>query len=248
MNISRSLYRYVPKPKDDQELVERMKQIAQERPRYGVRRLHILLRREGLVANHKRTERIYKQECLAIRTKKHKKLQSTVRLVLQTPDTINKQWAIDFVHDSIVTGRRFRCFSILDVFSRECVAIQVDTSISAKTVTDTLERLIAIRGAPETITVDNGPEFTSKAFRAWAQEHRIMIYYIQPGKPMENAFIESFQGKFRDECLNLHLFLSIPEARARIEAWRIEYNTERPHSSLNELTPYEFTEKMALTA
>ena len=247
VGISRSLYRYTPGSTDDTVLKERMKVLAQQKPRYGVRRLHIILKKESLVVNHKWTERIYREEGLAIRTKPRKKIPSNIRQALTVPQQINKRWAIDFVHDSTATGTRFRAFSVLDVFSRECLDIRVDTSIPARAAIDTLERIIETRGTPEVITADNGPEFISKKFSAWAYEKGIRICFIRPGKPMENAFVESFQGKFRDECLNLHWFRTKQDAREIIEKWRIEYNTERPHSSLKDLTPEEFVKRMALT-
>ena len=248
IGISRSSYRYIPQLPCDDALKERMRDLAHKKPRYGVRRLHTLLKKEGLVVNHKRTERIYKQEGLTIRIKTKKKLPPSVRLTLCVPARINQQWAIDFVHDNAGSGRRFRCLSLLDVYSRECLAIHTDTSISGKTVTDVLQRFVETRGAPEVITTDNGPEFTSKAFTSWAYEKGIRIFFIRPGKPMENAFVESFQGKFRDECLNLNWFSSLIDARRRIELWRLEYNTERPHSSLDDLSPFEFINRqMVLT-
>jgi putative transposase len=247
IGMSRSSYRYTPKPENNEELILRMKQLAQEKLRYGVRRLHTLLKKEGLVINHKRTERLYKKEGLAIRTKKPKKHNTTIRLPLPVPREINEQWAMDFIHDTNSEGRRFRCFSILDICSRECLAIRVDTSIPAKSVVDAMDRLIETRGKPSLIITDNGPEFTSNTFHTWAYEKGIKLCFIHPGKPMENAFIESFQGRLRDECLNLHWFSTIQNARDKIERWRIEYNTERPHSSLNGLTPVEYAEQMVLT-
>jgi putative transposase len=248
IGISRSSYRYIPQLPCDDTLKERMRDLAYKKPRYGVRRLHVLLKKEGLVVNHKKTERIYRQEGLAIRIKTKKKLPPSVRLTLCVPVRINQQWAIDFVHDNIGSGRRFRCLSLLDVYSRECLAIHTDTSISGKTVTDILQRFVETRGAPEVITTDNGPEFTSKVFTSWAYEKGIRIFFIRPGKPMENAFVESFQGKLRDECLNLNWFNSLTDAQKRIESWRLEYNTERPHSSLDDLSPFEFINRqMVLT-
>lgn len=246
IGISRSSYRYVPTPKDNEPLLMRMKELAQAKPRYGVRRLHTLLRREGLVVNHKRTERLYRKEGLAIRTKRTKK-QNAIRLPLPIPQYINELWAMDFIHDSTSAGRRFRCLAILDIYSRECLAIRVDTSIPSKAVIDTLDRLIETRGKPSAMITDNGPEFTSRAFHTWAHEKGVRLCFIQPGKPMENAFIESFQGRLRDECLNLHWFRTVQSAKEIIELWRREYNTERPHSSLNNLTPIEYAERMVLT-
>ena len=168
-------------------------------------------------------------------------------MALPVPGAINEQWAMDFIHDTTSAGRRLKCLTIIDIYSRECLAIRVDGSISAKAVIDTMGRLIEIRGKPFSIITDNGPEFTSNVFHAWADEHKIRLYFIRPGKPMENAFIESFHGRFRDECLNLHRFVTIQKARGIIEHWRLEYNTKRPHSSLNGLTPIEFAGEMLLT-
>jgi putative transposase len=167
-----------------------------------------------------------------------------LRLPLPVPTRINDQWALDFVHDRTAGGRSFRCLSILDISTRECPAIHVDTSIPGKAVTDALDRLIETRGKPKIIVTDNGPEFTAKAFLSWAEKQDIRISHIHPGKPMKNAFVESFHGKFRDKCLNFHWFRSFAVTRQKIEAWRREYNTERPHSSLGDLTPYEFKEQM----
>jgi len=224
-----------------------MKELARKKPRYGVRRLHILLKKEGLVVNHKRSERLYRQENLAIRIKPRKKLPVTLRLPLPVPTRINDQWALDFVHDRTAGGRSFRCLSILDISTRGCPAIHVDTSIPATVVTQVLDRLTETRGKPQIIITDNGPEFTANVFLSWAEKQDIRISHIHPGKPMENGFVESFQGKFRDECLNLHWFSSLADARTKIETWRREYNTERPHSSLGDLTPHEFKEQMVLT-
>lgn len=248
LTISRSAYRYTPHRQDDKTLLERMKILAGNKPRYGVRRLHLLLKKEGLVINHKRTERLYRQESLALRTKPKKKLPVTLRVPLPIPSRINEQWALDFIHDSISTGRTFRCLSILDIYARECLSLHVDTSIPGKAVTTVLDRLIEARGKPRTLITDNGPEFTGKALFAWAEMHKVCIVHINPGKPMENGFVESFQGKLRDECLNLNWFSSLKEAREKIEVWRQEYNTERPHSSLGGLAPYEYIQQMALTA
>lgn len=247
MGISRSSYRYIPKGNTDGQLKERMKELARKKPRYGVRRLHIFLKKEGLVINHKRTERIYTEEELSIRTKPRKKLPVSLRTLLPPPTRINQHWAVDFIHDVTRSGRRFRCLSLLDIYSRECLSLHIDTSISGKMVTDILQRFVEMRGTPEVIISDNGPEFTSRAFTSWADERRIRISFIRPGKPMENAYVESFQGKLRDECLNLHWFASLADAREKIEAWRQEYNTERPHRSLGNLTPQEFIQRTVLT-
>jgi putative transposase len=246
--ISRSSYAYSPKPKNDEEVRSRLKDLAREKRRYGCRRLHVLLRKEGLVVNHKRTERLYRLEGLSIRTKKRKKLAGALRLVLPKPTRVDQIWAMDFVSDSLHNGRRFRCLNIVDVYSRESLTIVVDTSISGIMVTQYLDRLKDSRGLPEIIVTDNGPEFISKALDEWAYRNKVRLSYIRPGKPMENAFVESFNGRFRDECLNEHWFLNMQDARNRIELWRNEYNTERPHSSLGMCTPEEFAQKEVVMA
>jgi putative transposase len=246
LGISRSCYRYTSAEKDT-ELKDRLRQLAHEKPRYGSRRLHVLLKKEGLVINHKRTERLYKAEQLGLRMKRRKKLPSSMRSPLPVPTAPNQQWAMDFVHDSIVTGRKFKCLSILDLFSRESLFVYVGTSIPSRVVVDVLDRLCETRGVTKSIITDNGPEFTSKAIQAWADSRHIDILHINPGRPMENAFIESFQGRLRDECLNLQWFRSLADARDKIERWRMEYNTERPHSSLGGMAPYEFVAKAAVT-
>jgi len=243
VGISRSCYRYRPRPPTDGELRQRLKKLADQKKRYGARRLHVLVKKEGLVINHKRTERIYREEHLALRRKSRKKLPSGLRVPLPQPTAPNEQWAIDFIHDMTATSRRFRCLTVLDIFTRECLAIRVDTSIAGKAVIDTLQRLLESRGKPQTIVLDNGPELMSNVLQSWAEGKAIHLAYIRPGKPIDNAFIESFQGKFRDECLNQHWFTGLPEARQIIEQWREEYNHERPHSSLGDLTPMEFAER-----
>jgi putative transposase len=246
LGISRSCYRYTSEEKDT-DLKDRLRQLAREKPRYGSRRLHVLLKKEGLVINHKRTERLYRAEQLGLRMKRRKKLPSVVRSPLPVPSAPNQQWAMDFVHDSIMTARKFKCLSILDLFSRESLFIYAGTSIPSRVVIDVLDRLCETRGVPTSIITDNGPEFTSKAIHTWAEQRHIEIVHINPGRPMENAFVESFQGRLRDECLNLQWFQTLGDARDKIERWRIEYNTERPHSSLGGMAPYEFAAQAAVT-
>jgi putative transposase len=240
--ISRSSFNY-KSIKNDEELIERLKSLAAQKRRFGYRRLHVLLCREGLVRNHKRTQRIYRKLGLSIRTKKRKKLANTLRLALDAPKRINETWAADFVFDALSSGRRLKCLNIVDVFSRECLAIEVDQSIPGRHVVHVLDRLKDLRGLPVNIMLDNGPEFISRALGDWANENDVKLAFIRPGKPTENSFIESFNGRFRDECLNENWFRSIEQARERIEAWRQEYNTERPHSSLGNLSPLEFVRR-----
>ncbi len=248
IGITRNSYAYQPLPKNDQEVLERMRELAKVKRRYGCRRLHALLRKEGLVVNHKRTERIYRQDGLSIRTKRRKKIAGALRLVLPIPTKSDQIWAMDFVTDSFHDGRKFRCLNIVDIYTRECLAIVVDTSISGDQVCKRLDWLKLIRGKPEVIVTDNGPEFTSKALDSWAYQNNVRLSYIRPGKPMENGYVESFNGRFRDECLNEHWFMNMDEAKDLIEKWRIEYNTARPHSALAMLTPEEFANKEVVMA
>lgn len=248
IGISRTTYAYQLLSNNDQEVLERMRELAKVKRRYGCRRLHVLLRKEGLVVNHKRTERIYRQDGLSIRTKKRKKIAGALRLVLPIPTKANQIWAMDFVTDSLNNGRKFRCLNIVDLYTRECVEIFVENSISGALVARQLTWLKLTRGNPEVIVTDNGPEFTSKALDTWAYQNHVRLSYIRPGKPMENGYIESFNGRFRDECLNEHWFMNMDEARSLIEQWRIEYNTERPHSSLDMLSPTEFANKEVVVA
>jgi putative transposase len=220
-----------------------LKKLATERRRFGSQRLYVLLRREGKIVNHKRVERIYKQEGLSLRKRKKKRQTAALRIVLPTPTEPNKRWSMDFVSDQLSDGRKFRSLTIVDDYSREAPAIEVDTSLPGKRVTRVLNRLAETRGLPDAIVIDNGPEFSGKELDSWAHERKVKLCFIRPGKPVENAYIESFNGKFRDECLNEHWFTSLKDAQEKIEAWRKDYNKNRPHSSLGNLTPEEFVER-----
>lgn len=237
-----SVYRYEPKKSDDERLRSRLRELAAERKRFGSPRLHIMLKREGLVVNHKRTERLYHEEGLALRKKRRRKGAAGARVIIPAPERPNQRWSMDFVTDSLVTGRRFRALAIVDDYSRECPAIEVDTSLGGRRVVDVLDRLSDIRGLPEVITIDNGPEFAGKALDEWAYRKGVKLSFIRPGKPIENAFAESFNGRLRDECLNTNWFLSLRHARDIIEDWRKDYNEIRPHSSLKGRTPKEYAE------
>lgn len=241
LNQSTGFYKSLNSDKDA-KLRARMKALAGERLRFGSPRLHVLLKREGLVINHKKTERIYKEEKLSIRRKRRKKI-SRIRIALEVPQKPNEQWSMDFVSDSLHNGRRFRVLTVVDNFTKESPVIEVDTSIGGKRLVRTMEKVALFRPLPKIIRVDNGPEFLSRAFDQWAYEKGIKIDYIQPGKPTQNAFIESFNGKLRDECLNESWFMSLKEARSTIEKWRRDYNLYRPHRSLGQLTPKEFIDK-----
>jgi putative transposase len=227
---------------NDSEIREQIRKLAKERRRFGSPRIYRLLRRQGLIINHKKVERIYWEEGLSLRKRKRKKAGAQARVVLPPAQKPNERWSMDFVSDSLVTGRRFRALAIVDDFSRECPVIEVDTSLGGARVVQVLERLGESRGLPETITLDNGPEFTGRALDEWAYRKGIKLNHIRPGKPIENAYAESFNGRLRDECLNENWFLSLKHAREVIEAWRKDYNEARPHSSLDGLTPQEYLE------
>lgn len=233
-------YYYRSRRREPEGLREKLREIAARRPRWGYRRLHVLLRREGRMLNHKLVYRVYSEEGLAVRRRKRKRLAAPVRVVLPPPVRPNQRWSMDFMSDSLMNGRQFRTFNVVDDFTRECPAIEVDFSLPAKRVTRVLDRLIELRGKPEVLVMDNGPEFQSRELDTWAYERGIRLHFIKPGKPVENAYIESFNGKFRDECLNENWFLSLDDAREKIDAYRRDYNEVRPHSSLDNQTPREF--------
>lgn len=240
MKIPRSTVRYERREDANEWLRVRLKTLATQRRRFGSPRLTVLLRREGHIVNHKRVERIYREEGLQLKKRKKRRQTAALRIVIPTPEKPNERWSMDFVSDCIANGRKFRCLTIVDDFSRESPAIVVDTSLPGQRVTRTLDYLGETRGLPDTIVCDNGPEFSGIALDRWAHERGVKIAFIRPGKPVENAFIESFNGKFRDECLNEHWFTSLEDAQEKIETWRRDYNKNRPHSSLGNLTPEEF--------
>lgn len=235
-------YRSLRAPQDELQLRTRIRELAAQRPRWGYRRIHVLLRREGWPVNRKRVQRLYREEGLAVRRRGKRRRSQVPRPVREPLGRVNERWSLDFVSDTLSTGRTFRCLTVVDEFSRECLQVHVAHSIPAVRVIEVLERLRAERGLPEVVITDNGSEFTSRAFDAWAYARGVKIQYIQPGKPVQNCYIESFNGTLRDECLNLHWFLSLADARRTIEAWRTDYNRVRPHSSLGDLTPEEFVQ------
>lgn len=244
VGISRSLYRYRSRRAPCEALRERIIELAAEKRRYGYRRIHVLLRREGWEINWKKTYRLYREAGLAVRRRKRKRVGPFERRPLPKPTTTNESWSMDFVSDWLVDGRRLRCLTIVDDCSRECPAIEVDTSITGARVVAVLERLADYRGLPASITVDHGPEFEGKALDAWAYARGVKLSFIRPGKPIENAYVESFNARFRDECLNEHWFESLAHARRVIEQWRIEYNTQRPHSALGNRTPEQYAREV----
>jgi putative transposase len=245
VGLGRSSYRYRCRQSDESGLRERLKKLATERRRYGYRRLTVLLNRAGEAVNHKRVYRLYRQEGLSVRRRKRKRIGALERQPLAIPTQTNQRWSMDFVADGLGDGRKFRSLNIVDDYSRECVAAEVDTSIPGGRVVRVLERLSELRGLPQVLVTDNGPEFASQALDVWAYERGVKLHFIQPGKPIQNAFIESFNGKMRDECLNEHWFRTLNEARQTIEAWRKDYNEVRPHSSLGNRTPQQFTARAA---
>jgi putative transposase len=240
IGISRSLFRYRSRRPDSAPLRARIEEIAAAKRRYGYRRVYLRLRREGWEVNRKRVYRLYREAGLAVRRRKRKRIGAFERKPLPKPTAANVSWSMDFVADGLIGGRRLRCLTIVDDCTRECLAIEVDTSLPGLRVQAVLDRLADTRGLPQSITVDNGPEFDGEVLDQWAYRTGVQLSFIRPGKPNENAYIESFNGKFRDECLNEHWFISLAHARSIIEDWRIEYNTERPHSSLANRTPQEF--------
>ena len=243
VGISRSSARYQGRGHDDAPLRERLRELAAERRRFGYRRLHVLLRREGVLVNHKRVYRLYREEGLSVRRRGRKRV-ARERCPALAPTGPDQCWSLDFVSDALAWGRKIRLLTVEDTFTREALAIEVDTSLPGTRVARVLDQLICERGAtPGEITLDNGPELTSKALDQWAYEHGVGLDFIERGKPVQNAFIESFNGRLRDECLNEHWFLSLPDARRIVEDWRIDYNRNRPHSSLGNLSPEEFRAK-----
>ena len=238
LNVAESSQRYVSR-RNDAVLRERLVAAAREKPRWGYRRLQIKLEQNGAHVNHKRIYRVYREAGLLIRRRRRKRLQrvGAARAVVNGP---NQEWALDFVHDAAERGRKFRVLSVIDVYTRECLALEVDSSFASQRVTRELEKIVAERGVPEAIRCDNGPEFTSRHFLAWAIERNIDLVHIEPGRPVQNAHVESFHGKLRDECLNASWFGNLWDARRKIAAWKKEYNEERPHSALGYRTPAAF--------
>jgi putative transposase len=245
LGVSRSGCRYQPHRRDEEVLRQRLKELAVERRRFGYRRLAILLRREGWGVNHKRVYRLYRQEHLQVRKRLRKRTASLERVPLALPRGPNERWSMDFMTDSLATGRRFRTLNMVDDYTRECLRIEVDTSLGGERVARVLEELRQQRGGPQVIVVDHGPEFTSQALDRWAYQRGVKLHFIAPGKPEQNAYVESFNGKFRDECLNQHWFGDLEEAREMIETWRQDYNQQRPHSALGYQTPKEFAAEIA---
>jgi putative transposase len=240
IGIARSSWRYETHRDPATGVRDRLRALAEQRRRFGYRRLTILLRREGLHVNHKRVYRLYREEGLAVRRRRRKPIRRAATAPLPPATHLNQRWTMDFIEDRLVTGRKFRTFNVMDAVSRRGLASEVDTSLPGCRVVQVLNRLADQRGRPEELVLDNGPEFIGGALGRWASTHGVRLHFIAPGKPVQNAHIESFHGRFRDECLNEAWFLTVADARRIIEAWRQDYNTVRPHSALGYLTPDEF--------
>jgi putative transposase len=244
--FARSSQRYRVRRAPRTELRDRLHTLAIVRPRWGYRRLHRLLRRDGWALNHKLTQRVYREEGLHVRRRQRKRV-AVPRTPLTTPTRPNERWSMDFVRDALGNGRAFRAFTLVDECTRECPAIEVDFSLPGERVARVLDRVAAQRGYPRAIVCDNGPEFRGEALDQWAHQHRVQLAFIDPGKPVQNAYIESFNGKFRDECLNENWFVGLGDAQQTIEAWRVDYETARPHSGLADRTPAEFAKELLLS-
>ena len=241
MGLSRDSYRHPPvQDAHTERLSAAIVDLAQARKRFGYRRIHDLLRPAFPGVNHKRVYRLYSMADLAVRKRKKVKRPASERVPLQLAQRVNEVWSMDFVSDSLSSGRRIKCLTVADDYSHECVDIAVDYGISGQYVTRMLDRAALFRGYPATVRTDNGPEFTSRVFMAWALSHGIRHILIEPGRPMQNGYIESFNGKFRDECLNEHWFETLPQARNTISDWRQDYNEVRPHSSCRRMPPAKF--------
>ena len=239
--LHRVTLRYQPTRDEQAFLRMRIKDIAAVRVRYGYKRVHVLLKREGWEINHKRVYRLYKAEGLNLRHKSKRKTASQARLPSpDAPSRKNECWAMDFVSDQLYNGKKFRSLTLIDTYTRECLAIHADKGIKGEHVATVLDALKSSRGLPKRIKVDNGPEFISRALDTWAYLNKVHLDYSRPGRPTDNPHIESFNGSFRDECLNVNWFLSLEDAREKIERWRLDYNEYRPHSGLTHLTPAEY--------
>lgn len=242
LSTDRASVRYRSTRPPDEAVRARLRELASQRRRFGYRRLHVLLSREGIIMNHKKLRRLYREERLQVRRRSGRKRALGTRAPMAIPQGPNQRWSLDFLSDAFTDGRRFRILAVVDDFTRECLALIADTSLPGLRVARELDDLITIRGRPTMIVSDNGTELTSMAILRWSQEQRIEWHYIAPGKPQQNAFIESFNGRLRDELLNETLFASLCQAREALSLWREDYNTVRPHSRLGNLPPALFAQ------
>lgn len=242
--LCRQTWQYRPRKKrDDSALRQAILEIAQQRRRFGQDRIYLMLRRRGWRDNVKRVRRIYREEGLSLRLKRRRKHSAATRVPMAPASGPNQAWSMDFVHDRLANGRAFKCLTLVDEFTRECLAVEVDFGLPGYRVTRVLDGIMELRGRPRSVRSDNGPEFASNVMDAWAYQRGVKLDFIQPGRPTQNAYIESFNGRFREECLNENQFQTLVEAQVVIESWRNDYNNERPHGSLNGLTPREFADQ-----
>jgi len=246
LGLGRTTHRYrARKAERDGALRTRLKELAAQRMRFGYRRLTAMLLREGMPANHKRVYRLYREEGLAMRIRQRRRIRWSGAVVKPAASQPNERWSMDFVTDCVSSGKVIRMLTLVDDCTRECPVIEVDTSLGGLRVRRVLDRIAGERGLPGAIVLDNGPEFRGRALAAWSEERGVRLEFIQPGKPTQNAYIESFNGRLRDECLNANWFTSLSDARRKVETWRLDYNQQRPHSSLDYLPPAEFARKAA---
>tara|TARA_B100001964_G_scaffold195692_1_gene219881 strand:- start:268 stop:1131 length:864 start_codon:yes stop_codon:yes gene_type:complete len=248
LDLHRSTYHYRPRQGNDDALAAVLRSKAAKRRRWGYRRLLLLLRREGWTDNHKRIYRIYTQQRLQVLYRRRRRPAASRGQQPMPAADFNQRWSMDFVSDQLADGRRIRVLNVLDDFSRRCLAAEVDTSLPGLRVCRVLDQLVSHHGKPQALLVDNGPEFTGKALDEWAYQRGVRIDFIAPGKPTQNPYVESFNGKMRDECLNEHWFTSLADARRILATWRLDYNTVRPHSSLQNLTPEQFAQQQRQNA
>lgn len=240
LRLSRTVFAYQPSLPDDRLVITALLELVESYPRYGFPKYFALLRRKGFLWNHKRVHRVYRQLGLHLRRKGKKRLPSRNPVRLEAQHTINRCWSVDFMSDSLHSGQRFRTFNVLDDFSREVLAIEVDTSLPAARIIRVLDRIASWRGYPAKLRMDNGPELVSVQLAGWAEQHGVELEFIQPGKPTQNSYVERFNRTFRDEILNFYIFNRLSEVREIVDNWIIEYNEQRPHESLGNLTPEEF--------
>ena len=246
VGLERSSFYYRGEPRDDSALRQALKTAAAEHRRWGYRFLMTVLRREGFTDNHKRVYRIYREEGLQVRQRKRKRTAKWRGEKPNVPARINARWSMDFVHDATAQGRKLRLLNVIDDCTRRCLRIEVDTSLSGDRVVRTLDQLMEVHGTPATLLMDNGPEFTGRILDEWAYTNNVRLQFIEPGKPTQNGFIESFNGTLRNECLNENWFTDLADARQVIETWRRKYNEVRPHSSLGYLTPEEYANTLMM--
>jgi putative transposase len=240
LSFSRTSYHYIPDTEKNTPVVEALQRLAERHPRWGFRLMFDALRREGYRWNHKRVHRVYTQLKLNLRRKGKKRLPSRDPKPLSVPDLPSRSWSMDFMSDALSQGRRFRTLNVIDDFNREALAIEVDLSLPASRVTRVLDRLVEWHGCPEQIRMDNGPEFISVVLADWAENHRVHLEFIQPGKPTQNSFVERFNRTYREEILDSYVFSSLEEVRRLTQRWMLTYNAERPHRSLGRLSPHDY--------